>query len=931
MSDVASVRVPVGRPDVVALRAVAGTPRAFSAELSSFVGRERELAEITDAIAGTRMLTLTGAGGCGKSRLAFRAGRAMLPGFPDGVWWIGLATLSGRDELGLTAAHVLGVRPAPGQRGLDAVVAHLAGSKALLILDNCEHVLDEAARVAEALVRDCPGVTVLATSREPLRTDGESDWRVPSLSLPDDPACSDAVRLFVERAAQVRPGFRLTTDNADAVARICRELDGIPLAIELAATRLRMLSVDQLADALGERFRVLTDGTRTSVTQHRTLRASVDWSHDLLSEAERTLFRRLAVFLGGFTLDAAAQVCADDEIPTREVFGLLAALVDKSLVQADDHGSVVRYRLLETIRQYALERLAAAGETDCVLDRHRDAYLTLAEQAEPLLRSERQLETLSLLDPEAANFVQAIERAAATEPEMALRVCFALVGWWQGRGLFGQGEACFRTALGAAGVPSVMRARALWGRALLLTLTGEFTVALPAAQVALAEAEQIGDMETVGRAHWVLGMLMLFPAPAECRTHFERALELATSNGDTYGVAICTMSIAYSYLHQSDLRRAEQWSREALRLGEAVGQLDLIAWCKGAVAWGHHIRAEYDPCRREALEAIRSARATGDVISEISATCAVSQADISAGQPDRALERLMATRRRALALGAGFILPAAESCTGWAYAAQGRLDEARAWLEDLIGRGAGGYSYALVMANAGLAEVLRLQGDTERAEQVGTLVLDLAERNEDHFNTAGAKLTLGRLAAGRGEWAQAQRTHHAALSVIVADDYRVLLPGALDALAEDAAGLGRPLDAARILGAANGVRATFGIVDWLPKRAQSAALSERLRAQLGDERHQAAITDGADLSAEQAVALVQRARGARNRPSDGWESLTPTELAVAHHAGDGLTNPQIAGRMFITRGTVKSHLAHIYAKLDVRNRAELAAEVARRT
>ncbi|SDI19705.1 Predicted ATPase [Actinokineospora alba] len=914
-------------PELVALREA---PHNLAAELSSFVGRERELAELTDAIAGTRMLTLTGAGGCGKSRVAHRVGRALLPRFPDGVWWVGLATLSGRDELEQALAHVIGVRPAPGRRALDSVAAHLASRRVLLIMDNCEHVLDEAARVAETLVGDCPGVTVLATSREPLRTDGETDWRVPSLSLPTAaPAESDAVRLFVERARQVRPGFQLDDANADAVARICRELDGIPLAIELAATRLRMLSVDQLADALGERFRVLTDGTRTSLTQHRTLRASVDWSHDLLSDAERTLLRRLGVFRGGFTLDAATRVCAGDRIQAGAVFELLAALVDKSLVQAEDHGPVVRYRLLETIRQYALERLAAAGETDRVLDRHRDAYLALAEDLAPKVNSPRQLEVLGLLDPEAANFVQAIDRAAAGESETALWLCVALTGWWQGRGRFGQGLACLRTALAASDQPSVPRVRALWGRAFLLALTGEFADALPVAQQVLTEAEQLSDLETVGRTRWLLGMLVFFPAPADCREQLERSLELATAHGDTYGAAVCAMSIAYSYLHQNDLRQAEPWSRRAMRQAQAVGQLDLIAWCHGATAWAHHVRAEFDLCRREALAAIRCARSIGDIMSEISATCAISQADVGGGHPERALERLTAARQRALSLGAGFILPAAVACTGWAHAAQGRLDEAAACLEDLIREGAGGYSYALGFACAGLAEVYRLRG--ERADEVGGRALELAVYNGDRLSMAATQLTLGRVAGARGEWAQAQRTHHEALSVVVADGYAVLLPSALEALAEDAAGLGRPLDATRILAAAASARTALGVVDWLPRREQTAALSDRLRTELGDEPHAAATTEGARLSADEAVAFVSRARGARKRPADGWESLTPTELDVARHAADGLTNPQIAERMFITRGTVKSHLAHIYAKLGLRNRAELAAELARRT
>lgn len=439
---------PVGPSDVVSLRSVESIPHNLPAELTSFVGRDRELADVASALAQTRLLTLTGPGGCGKSRLAGHTAAELRPGFRDGVWWVELTPLTKAGPAGLALAQALGVRPGPGQSGLDAAVMYLVARTVLVVLDNCEHLISDAARVAETLVQRCPGVTVIATSREPLRVPGETEWRVPSMELP--PEGEDAVRLFVERATKVRRHFQLSDANAAAVSRVCRELDGIPLAIELAAARLRMLSVQQIADALSDRFTLLSDGARSTVPRQRTLRASVDWSHDQLGEGERTVFRRLGVFVGGCTLEAATRVCSGDGIELRDVFHLLAGLVDKSLVQAEERGTVVRYRLLETLRQYALERLAEAGEIERVRDRHRDWCLEFAEGIAPDLLTARQLESLEVLDPEAPNITQAIGWAAECEPEKALRLCVALIFWWRIRGLFRQGNAAFNTALNAS-------------------------------------------------------------------------------------------------------------------------------------------------------------------------------------------------------------------------------------------------------------------------------------------------------------------------------------------------------------------------------------------------------------------------------------------------------------------------------------------------
>ena len=328
------------------LRSLDGVPNNLPQRLTSFVGRERELEQLRQALEETRLLTLTGAGGCGKTRLALQTVADCLGSYSDGAWWVELAPLAEPELLGDALAEALGIRPLPGVTALEAACAHLAARRAVVVLDNCEHLLEAAGQAAEALLQACPRLTVLATSRAPLGLSGETDWRVPSLSLPAETqsstlnatAPSDAVRLFIERARKVRSDVVLTAESAPSVARICRGLDGIPLAIELAAARVRMMSIEQIAAGLSDRFRLLTGGARDALPRAQTLRASVDWSHDLLDDDERTLFRRLGVFAGGWTLDAVEEVCAGNGLDRAAILDLLGSLVAKSLVVVEEHG-----------------------------------------------------------------------------------------------------------------------------------------------------------------------------------------------------------------------------------------------------------------------------------------------------------------------------------------------------------------------------------------------------------------------------------------------------------------------------------------------------------------------------------------------------------------------------------------------------------------
>jgi predicted ATPase/class 3 adenylate cyclase len=460
--------------DFPPLKSLDALPNNLPLQLTSFVGREREQAEVRRLLTTARLVTLTGTGGCGKTRLALQVGAELADAFADGVWFVDLAPLADPALVPQTVAAVLGVHEVAGRPLLQTVADHLRGRELLLILDNCEHLLDACAQLADALLRACPRLRILATSRELLGVAGESAWRVPSLTLPDarqPPAAAsltqyEAVRLFIERAVAALPTFAVTNQNAPAVAQLCWRLDGIPLAIELAAARVRMLTVEQIAARLDDRFRLLTGGSRTALRRQQTLQAAIDWSYQLLSEEERLLLQRLAVFAGGWTLEAAEAVGVGASIEGADVLDLLGALVDKSLVVAEGQGAHERYRLLETIRQYAGEKLLEAGEVGPIRDQHRDWYVGLAARAEPELTGPGEEEWLGRLEVEHDNLRAALAWSLEGDPGVGLRLAASLGGFWARHGHLVEGRRWLEAFLTRAPAPDDpeeqrVRARAL--------------------------------------------------------------------------------------------------------------------------------------------------------------------------------------------------------------------------------------------------------------------------------------------------------------------------------------------------------------------------------------------------------------------------------------------------------------------------------------
>ena len=530
-------------------------------QLTSFVGRERERADIARLLGRARLVTLTGPGGCGKTRLAIEAAADVRKALPDGAWFVDLAGLSDSALVAQAAALAVGV-PIPASRSAqEALVAHLATRETLLVLDNCEHLIDSCARLAEDILRAGPGARVLATSREPLRCADEVAWRVPSLA--------EAELLFCERAAAARPGFDAADDAAGAVGEICQRLDGMPLAIELAAARAAALSLDQIAARLGDSLDVLGAGRRTALTRQQTLRATIDWSHDLLTGEERVLHRRLAVFAGGFTLEAAEAVCAGGAITLRRVVDLLARLVEKSLVVAEGE----RFRLLDTVRQYAAEQLESAAERDTVGLRHLDWCLALAEQHDPMSAGPRR--SLHALESEHDNLRAGLAWALRRDPQAALRLATRLWRYWLDRGYFAEGNRWLQTTLAAAPEQTPLRVEALLARAGLSLRLGDPHGFLRHVGDAVSAYRLLGDERATAAALYQHAMLAQFVHRADAEALFAEALALARRLEDDRLLAVATHASATLPWYRGDNAGARARVMEALALLDAAPDDDV--------------------------------------------------------------------------------------------------------------------------------------------------------------------------------------------------------------------------------------------------------------------------------------------------------------------------------------------------------------------
>ncbi len=574
--------------DFPPLKSMDVLPNNLPMQLTSFIGREREIAEVKGLLSKARLLTLTGSGGAGKTRLALQVAAEVLGGFKDGGWMVELAPLSDPDLVAQTVASAVNVREQPGRPILATLCDDLQHKHLLLVLDNCEHLVAACARLADTLLRACPNLRILATSREALGIAGETSWRVPPLSLPDPqrlPALEslsayEAVRLFIERAVAVLPTFTVTNENAPWIAQVCHRLDGIPLAVELAAVRVKGLSVEQIAARLDDRFRLLTGGSRTALPHHQTLRAALDWSHDLLSDAERIVFRRLAVFAAGSTLEAAEAVCGGDGVDASEVLDLLMHLVDKSLVVAEEQGGKARYRLLETVQQYGRDRLRESGEAEAVRRRHRDWYLGLAERAEPKLVGVEQAAWFDRLEVEHANLRAALMWSVENGgTEAALRLVGALWRFWAVRGYFGEGRGWLEAALKESSDASPgFRAKALNAAGYLALSRGDYPTARSLLEESLAIQRQLGEQAGIAISLSNLGAAAIQRGDhAVARSLHEESLAIRRQLGDKVDIAVSLNDLGGAVIQQGDYAMARSLLEESLTIRRQLGDKAGIA------------------------------------------------------------------------------------------------------------------------------------------------------------------------------------------------------------------------------------------------------------------------------------------------------------------------------------------------------------------
>ncbi|MEU7746012.1 LuxR C-terminal-related transcriptional regulator [Nonomuraea sp. NPDC049158] len=549
------------------------------AEVTSFVGRRHEVADVKTLLSASRTVTLIGVGGVGKTRLALRVGLEVRRAFRDGVWLVELASLEDPELLAQVVAEALEIRDHTTCPPLQVLVGHLRDKQTLVILDNCEHLVHECAVVADTLLRAAPELRILATSRQTLGISGEQMLPVPTLPLPDSdrPGISaevlmqcDGVRLFTERARAVLPTFAVTEDNRDLVLRICRRLDGLPLAIELAAVRLRALSLQQLHDRLDDRFRLLTAGSRATLPRHQTLRAMIDWSFGLCSEREQQVWERASVFAGTLDLEAAEAVCSGDGISREEIIDLVMGLVDKSVFLREEHGRVVRYRLLDTIRQYGRERLTASGQESALQRRHRAYYRALAARAHAQLFGPSQVAWFDRLQLEHANLRTALDSFYGDPAEVraGLGMAADLLYHWITSYYLGEGRRWLDRGLAMDTEPSEVRARALWANSWLAIIQADITAASTMLEESRILGELLGDELVRGYVALYSGMIAMYRGDTEMAIElYEEAAARHRSTENPVGLALALirLSLAHSYLGDSS---------QAISLGD-----DCLAVC----------------------------------------------------------------------------------------------------------------------------------------------------------------------------------------------------------------------------------------------------------------------------------------------------------------------------------------------------------------
>jgi non-specific serine/threonine protein kinase len=599
-------------------------------QLTSFIGRAQEITQLEELVKVNRLVTLTGAGGAGKTRLAIEVANRLTDAFPDGVWLVELAALSDSRLTPQVVAQVLEVKEQPARPVIETLGDYLASKRLLLVLDNAEHLLDGCVQVVDRILRRSAGVAVLVTSRERLGMAGELTYRVPSLTVPgpgdkfgpETLPGYEGVRLFVDRARLLRPHFNVTTENAAPLASICYRLDGIPLAIELAAPRLRSMSAEELSQRLDQRFALLTDGSRAALPRHRTLRSMIDWSYDILTDVEQVMLRRVSVFAGGWTLAAAEHVCTGDGIDKLDTISLLTSLVDKSLVITEEHERATRYRMLETIRQYALDRLCEANEEVLWRNRHFAWVLALAEESFQALLGPEQGLWIDRMAQEIDNFRTALRWATEQKCTDALRLAPGLARWWVRRSSLREARQSLARLLDAIPHDHVSRdrARALGAIGNIAMDQGDYHEAERLFRESDALFRALGEVRGSAYMQSNLASALLTRGQyAAAEPLLMEGVKVGRALGDDHVVAVNLGNLAIAVYEQGDADRAAPLFEESLTLARSVGNDFLVSQTLGYKGRGESRKGKLESAETSFLESLTIARALADPVATIGA------------------------------------------------------------------------------------------------------------------------------------------------------------------------------------------------------------------------------------------------------------------------------------------------------------------------
>ena len=906
--------------------------------LSSFVGREDACEDVVRAVNASRLVTLTGPGGAGKTRLGLEVAADLREGGSP-LTFVDLAPLSGPGSVLPAVAAEVGVGADPGRSLFEALVAHLGEVDLLVVLDNCEQVRADCAHAAAALLGACGGLRILATSRQRLGVAGEVVWPVPPLSLPEPgPAAlpeafvdSEAVRLFCERAAALQPGFLPTHDNLEAIVEICRCLDGSPLAIELAAARVVALPPAEIAARLDDRFALLGGGPSTAPSRHRTLRAALDWSYQLLSLPQRVLLRKLSVFRGGFGLDGAERVCGGGDVEPGQVLESLTGLVDKSLVVSEPNGGSARFRLLETVRAYAAERLDEAGTTAALAERHAAWCLALAEQAGGP-GSGCGADWVQRLEVEHDNLRAALEWALASgRAELALRLVKGQTRLWERRGRFAEARTGLERVLAATeAAPAALRASVLHDAGYAALMAGAPDAAQRHLQASLALSTQASDPAAAVRTRALLARASV-SAGAAGREHLEQAVAEARGVGDDSVLAEVLAHCCQARMLRGEPSTARGHCAGSLQAARRAGDRSLQAASLVGLGSAELVQGDYPAADDHLQQSVALAAASGDTYRQVLAKTWLAELAHLRGDHDTARKRFEECLSRARAMGAPH--PLARSLLGLGRVlleggdAEGALplfDQAATVAHSA---GVGHLASRALTARGQAASAL---GDDARARADLDGAVSLARRSADKTGEALALAGLAHLTQGEGDVTGATTRYGQALALQVEVGDPAAIASCLDSLGT-LAGLHDDLSvAACLMGAGDALRRRHGCARSDPQQQVHTATIEAVRQALGESPFAAEWHRGEAMSIGAAVVCAEALTGRRvPRPSTGWEALTEGERRVAEQAAQGHTNAQIARKLGIAQATVKAHLRSVFAKLGVQTRASLAAQAPR--